>query len=326
MINREDARVHRIPLDQVRVLNPRQRGRKKFEQIVESILKLGLKRPITVSRNASGDGGPPYVLVCGEGRLEAYRVLGESEIPAIIIDGTREDHLLMGLAENIARRQHTAVEHVRQIKLLKERGYKFSEIAEKTNLVITYVRGIVKLLEQGEERLLQAVEKFQIPVSIAVTIATSDDAGIQAALTEAYEKNDLRGKALLRARRLVESRRNRGKAVRRGVRIHKDRASGAKELLKAYREETSRQRMVIQKSKLCETRLLFSVSALKQLLEDEHFVTLLRAEGLDSMPQFISEQINGKANTHAGSGKACVRGADCHATTVDDPADEDHLA
>ena len=52
-----------------------------------------------------------------------------------------------------------------------------------------------------------------------------------------------------------------------------------------------RQKMIVQKAKICETRLLFAVSALKQLFQDDHFVTLLRAEGLDSLPQYLAEQI-----------------------------------
>jgi ParB family chromosome partitioning protein len=52
-----------------------------------------------------------------------------------------------------------------------------------------------------------------------------------------------------------------------------------------------RQKMIIQKAKICETRLLFAVTALKQLFQEEHFVTLLRAEGLDSLPQYLAEQI-----------------------------------
>ena len=296
MIRREDAQVHMIPVDQIRVLNPRRRGRKKFQQIVDNIAKLGLKKPITVARNGAGNGEPEFNLVCGQGRLEAFKALGQTEIPAIIIDGSEQDHLLMSLAENLARRQHTTVELVRQIRALKDRGYKYSEIATKTDLAISYVRAIVKLLNQGEERLLQAVEKGQIPVSIAITIATSDDRSVQQALAEAYETNDLRGKAMLRARRLIESRRNRGKAIRRGVRQSNGRAESTKDLLKTYHQETARQRMVIQKSKICETRLLFVVSAVKQLFKDDNFVNLLRAEALDTLPQYLADQISGKEN------------------------------
>jgi ParB family chromosome partitioning protein len=41
-----------------------------------------------------------------------------------------------------------------------------------------------------------------------------------------------------------------------------------------------------------EARLVFLVSAIKKLFEDENFVTLLRAEGLDTLPQFLAAKLN----------------------------------
>lgn len=293
MKERRDPKIHMIPLDRITVVNPRQRGERKFKQIVDNIAKLGLKRPVTVTPKESSNGAQEYYLVCGQGRYEAYEILGEKEIPAIIIHVSKEKLLLMSLVENLARRQHSSIELVREIGLLRERGYGFSDIARKTDLDVTYVRGVVKLLKKGEERLLQAVERGQIPVSVAVTIATSDDQEIQRALTDAYEANDLRGKRLLAARRLIEKRKTNGKTLRGGPHQHRDGdAISSKNLLKTYQEESTRQRLVIQKAKLCETRLLFVVSALKQLFQDDHFVTLLRAESLVSLPAFLSGQIN----------------------------------
>ena len=46
-------------------------------------------------------------------RLEAYRALGQVEIPALVIDANEEDCLVMSLVENIARRQHRQIELVR---------------------------------------------------------------------------------------------------------------------------------------------------------------------------------------------------------------------
>ena len=40
-------------VDQITVINPRIRNRKIFRQIVDSISKVGLKKPITISRNPS---------------------------------------------------------------------------------------------------------------------------------------------------------------------------------------------------------------------------------------------------------------------------------
>ena len=77
----------------------------------------------------------------------------------------------------------------------------------------------------------------QIPLSVAVTIAGDSDAAVQRALAEAYEKKELRGKALLRARRLVEERRSRGKAFHRGVRSRANGNVSSDQILKTYREE-----------------------------------------------------------------------------------------
>jgi len=59
-----------IPIAEIHVLNPRQRDRKKFELIVQSIRNLGLKMPITVSLRAEDEpAGLKYDLVCGQGRM-----------------------------------------------------------------------------------------------------------------------------------------------------------------------------------------------------------------------------------------------------------------
>jgi ParB family chromosome partitioning protein len=181
---------------------------------------------------------------------------------------------------------------------MKESGYSHAEIARKTDLDTSYVRGILQLLDRGEERLMLAVEKGHLPVSIAITIATSDDKAVQRALQDAYEQSDLRGKALLRARQIIESRRARGKRSRGGPRKTGDRPVSTESLLRTFQQETIRQKMVIQKAKICEARLLFAVSALKQLFQDDHFVTLLRAEGLDTLPQYLADQLysNGGAS------------------------------
>lgn len=289
MTSSSELIVHLIPIDEITVLNPRLRGKKKFAQIVHSIEKLGLKRPVTVAPTPDGIAKTKYVLVCGQGRLEGYRAKGQETIPAIVVEGrSTSDLMMMSLIENLARRQRTAIELFQEIDVLKKAGYNFNEIAKKTDLDVTYVRGIVLLLSKGEARLLQAVEKGQIPIGIAITIARSDDQAIQRALAEAYESRDLRGRALLKARRLIEKRKARGKAFG-GARAGADgeQISGAR-LLKTYHEETQRQRSFIQRARLCEAQLLFATTAIKQLLADDNFMNLLRAESLDTIPQFLA--------------------------------------
>ncbi len=61
-----------VRIDQIEVLNPRTRNRRIFDELVESIRTVGLKRPITVRRVPDRDG---YELVCGQGRY-AHRLCG----------------------------------------------------------------------------------------------------------------------------------------------------------------------------------------------------------------------------------------------------------
>ncbi len=293
MSSKRENTVELIPIEQINVVNSRTRGKPKFKQIVANISRLGLKKPITVARRKSRNGQAQYDLVCGQGRLEAFKALGQTQIPAIVTEASREELMLTSLAENLARRTFTSFELVKEIGALKDRGYNYTEIGRKTDLTIEYVRGIVRLLKQGEERLLQAVEKGQIPISVAITIATADDETVQRALTDAYESNSLRGQGLIAARRLIEKRRNFGKTIRAGISTRDRRKISSGGLLKTYHEETNRQRLLVKKAKLCETRLLFVISALKKLFEDENLVNLLRAESLDALPQYLADRLKG---------------------------------
>jgi ParB family transcriptional regulator, chromosome partitioning protein len=283
--------VRMIPIDKIHILNPRARGKAKFKEIVANISKVGLKRPITVSVRGGGDES--YDLVAGQGRLEAYQALGQSEVPALVIDVPREDRFIMSLVENIARRKHTTMEFVREIAVMKERGDSVAEIAEKVDMTEKYVRDLLRLHKNGEERLILAAEKGQIPIAVAVLIAQSDDANVQRGLAEAYESGQLRGRALLKARALIEERRQRGKAMRGGARRERRNVS-TEDLVKTYRRETQRQQLLVKKARICEERLLFVTSSLKQLLADEDFINLLLAEGLDALPKYLAEQIGGK--------------------------------
>jgi ParB family chromosome partitioning protein len=283
--------VEMIPVDQIAVINPRIRNTKIFRQIVDSISKVGLKKPITVSRQNDGRCDAPYQLVCGQGRLEAFIALGAREIPAMVVDVTEEDSLIMSLVENLARRQHRPLELLHDIGALGKRGYSDKEIAVKTGLTYEYVHSIRHLLEEGEERLLTAVETGQIPVSVAVDIAESDEEGVQEALAQAYQEGLLRGKKLLIARRVVEQRQRRGKAVRRGAPEAGRLRMSSEALVRAYEREADRQRLMIKKAEVTQSRLLFVVEAMRQLLADENFVTLLRAEGLATMPRPLADLV-----------------------------------
>ena len=166
----------------------------------------------------------------------------------------------MSLIENLARRHPMTVEHVREIKNLRERGYNYNEIASKIDMNPDYIRGVLRLLERGEERLLAAVEKEQIPISIAVEISSVDDEEAQRALHKAYESKKLRGQALTMARRIIETRRKKGKTIHGKLTKEFKNKISANAVVRTYKKEVERQKLLIKKAKRCETRLMFIVS------------------------------------------------------------------
>lgn len=286
--------VQMIPVSKIHIVNPRARNKAKFSEIVANVATIGLKRPVTVRPRPDTDG--EYDLVCGQGRLEAYVALQQAEIPAFVREVSSEDGYVMSLVENIARRAPRSLELAEKIVALRERGYDAPTIAAKIGVSETYTRSLFKLFDQGEERLLIAVERGDIPIAVATEIAAADDKEIQRSLSEAYQSGRLRGKALMKARELVEARRSLGK--RRGNHSSSPKAKkrvSADEIVRTYRRETQRQALLVKKARLCETRLVFLAGSLRKLLQDEDFVTLLRAESLDKMPEYLASQVNARA-------------------------------
>jgi ParB family transcriptional regulator, chromosome partitioning protein len=158
--------IQSIAIDEINILNPRLRKQVVFSEIVENIKRVGLKRPITVRTSDNLQSGIKFDLVCGQGRIEAFQALGETHIPAIVIEETVETTLLKSLVENMARRQHRPLEQFVGIKALQEKGYDAKTISAKTGLNEPYTKIILDLLNRGEERLLAAVAKGHLPVDL----------------------------------------------------------------------------------------------------------------------------------------------------------------
>ncbi len=292
MADAKPPMVQSVAVDLIEVINPRARSQKTFQEIVASIAAIGLKRPITVARRVVA-GTVKYDLVCGQGRLEAFRVLGQAEIPAIVVEAGSEDCLVMSLVENLARRQHQALDLLHDIDGMRQRGHSEADIARKTGLTGEYVKGVIRLLGKGETRLIRAVESCQIPVSIAVDIAMAKDEETQNVLQDAYERNLLRGHRLIAAKRLVEQRRRRGKGLNPND-PKRHRTLSVEALVRTYQQDTDKKRMIVRKAEATRDRLVFVTEALRALFDEDAFVNLLRAEQLETLPRGLAERLQSK--------------------------------
>ncbi len=67
------------------------------------------------------------------------------------------------------------------------------------------------------------------------------------------------------------------------------------DMIRVYQREAEKQRLLVKKSDYAQAKLLFVVEALKELLADDGFMTLLRAEGLTTMPRALEARIDCRA-------------------------------
>ncbi len=286
------TKVQLLPIDRINIMNPRVRNKKVFAEIVQNISTVGLKRPITVIPCKSGAADKDYDLVCGQGRIEAFTACGQSKIPAIVLENVSLiDAVIMSLVENVARRQHRGHELLEGIEILNKQGYTPKEIAEKTGLSADYTNGILNLAQRGEKRLITAVEAGRIPITIAVQIAQSPN-DAQFALQEAYEKGLLRGKRFIDAKKLVDARQRRGKLVRRsgvtGPRNRKGEKLSTDLLMEEYKKDVDQKRIFARKARQVSDDVTFVRESLRDLFQDENFMTLLRAEKLVTLPKQLA--------------------------------------
>jgi len=280
-----------IPIERIRVLNPRPRDKKKFEQIIQSIKNLGLKKPIQVSLRSAEEGTEPgYDLVCGQGRMEAFLALGHKEIPAIVVEVSREERLLRSLVENMARRLPSRLALMNEIERLKAEGYSNVEIGKKLDIADGTVGGYIALKKAGEERLLDAAINGKIPLGVAMDIAKANSPELQRELLKGFESKELNQFAIRTVKRLIDQRRFVGKGRDTEADKKKSRTN-ADSLINAFKRESQKQKLMVKKARLCDAKLVITVTALGKLLGDENFFNLLRAESLADIPQYLQDKL-----------------------------------
>ena len=280
-----------IPIERIRVLNPRPRDKKKFEQIIQSIKNLGLKKPIQVSLRSAEEGTEPgYDLVCGQGRMEAFLALGHKEIPAIVVEVSREERLLRSLVENMARRLPSRLALMNEIERLKADGYSNVEIGKKLDVADGTVGGYIALKKAGEERLLDAAINGKIPLGVAMDIAKANSPELQRELLKGFESKELNQFAIRTVKRLIDQRRFVGKGRDTDADKKKSRTN-ADSLINAFKRESQKQRLMVKKARPCDAKLVITVTALGKLLGDENFFNLLRAESLADIPQYLQDKL-----------------------------------
>ena len=166
-----------LPVETVHA-NPRQ-PRKRFDSeatsaLADSIRAQGLVQPVVVRPRAEGG----YELIAGERRWRAAREAGIPTVPALVRAADDRDSLLLGLVENVAREQLSAVEEARAYALLlDEFGLSLGELAERVGKAKPTVSNRLRLLELPDD-VLALVERAELTEGHArAVLAVPDQEG-----------------------------------------------------------------------------------------------------------------------------------------------------
>jgi len=274
-----------IPVNKINVVNSRGREKKQFQENVRSIGEVGLYKPILVNKR-NFDSTGLYDLICGEGRLLAHIELGKTHIVADVWDIDERQAHLMTLGENIARTPPQTIEFARALKEMRDYGMDWKDLSAITGKCREYLSAYVRLVEQGEERLVKGVEDGVFSLSFAMNVAQSNDRSIQHLLMDAFDNGVVNATNLPRIRKIIEDRVEKGKTL--GSR--KPSGSYTVERLKRdIRKITREKEAFVYEAGQRENRLMGILVALQRLSQDKAFLGLLKAAGLADGPQLKGE-------------------------------------
>ena len=147
-----------LPLETIHP-NPRQ-PRKRFDHeatsaLADSIRAQGLVQPVVVRPRKAGG----FELIAGERRWRAAQEASLPTVPALVREADDRDTLLLGLVENVAREQLSAVEEARAYALLlDEFELSLGDLAERMGKAKPTISNRLRLLELPDD-VLALVER-----------------------------------------------------------------------------------------------------------------------------------------------------------------------
>jgi len=283
----KDRLYTNIPIDKIKVLNSRNRDRSRFEENIRSIRDVGLLKPIVVNERYFEKNGF-YELVCGEGRFLAYKELKQTEIPAEVINCSRREAFLYSLVENIARVSPGTMWFAQEVKRMRDGGISIAEICKITGKGDNYIRDYIRLVEQGEERLIKGVEDGIFPISFAKKVAQSNDTSIQDILMDAFDNDIVNSRNFPTVKKIID---NRAKGDSQRKRIagslpvnHVDQYS-VQQLKRDILKMTKEKEAFVNETETKENRLLTLLDGLKNIWEDAQAVDIIQSENIGPLPE-----------------------------------------
>ena len=138
----------------------RKRDRDGHRDLQQSIAQFGVLTPITV--RLAPDGSGDYLLIKGQGRTLACRLLGIETIPAIVVDDEYAEHekVQQFLVENVARLKMRPVDRALLIHRARQEGEETAAIAKRFGLAPATVRRLLAQLDGASSHEVAALRDW----------------------------------------------------------------------------------------------------------------------------------------------------------------------
>lgn len=147
----EGERLQSVPIDSISpgAYQPRtDMDDELLEELSKSIAAKGVIQPIIVRELPNG----AREIVAGERRWRASKLAGLQEVPVIIKDISDEDSLLIGLVENVQRKNLNPIEEAKGFKRLAEEfGLTHEKISEMVGKSRSAISNSLRLLGLEDE-------------------------------------------------------------------------------------------------------------------------------------------------------------------------------
>ncbi len=172
--------------------NPRQprqdMNAEELSELAASIREYGILQPLIVTPSGASD---EYILIAGERRLRASKLLGMAEVPAIVRSVSEIQRLELALIENIQRSDLSPLETAQAYQqLIDEFQLTHEEVSDKVGKSRTAVTNTIRLLKLPE-KVQQALREGRISEGHARTLLALSTSQAQVAALQTVLDKDL---------------------------------------------------------------------------------------------------------------------------------------
>jgi ParB/RepB/Spo0J family partition protein len=190
--------VQEVPVTRIRPEDGlgRKRDREGHRELRRSIEQFGVLTPITVRRARDGTGD--YLLVKGQGRTLACRLLGIETIPAIIVDDQFADNekVQQFLVENVARLRMRPIDRALLIARARQAGEETAEVARRFGVTAATVRRLEAQLDGASTSEVAALRSGNVNLALHAVIARHVASEERAAVVSAVAPYSVRTKEI----------------------------------------------------------------------------------------------------------------------------------